>query len=105
MIVSDLSEPTASTEELFLILYCIVDELYQEVTPAWIRLRNGADRMAMTDSEIITLSIMQEGRSNDSELSFHRVVQKDYLHLFPDLISRSRYHRRRKDLTIAGART
>jgi hypothetical protein len=98
MIVSDLSEPTASTEELFLILYCIVDELYQEVTPAWIRLRNGTDRMAMTDSEIITLSIMQEGRSNDSELSFHRVVQKDYLHLFPDLICRSRYHRRRKDL-------
>jgi hypothetical protein len=41
---------------------------------------------------------MQEGRSNDSELSFHRVVAKDYLHLFPGLISRSRYHRRRKDL-------
>jgi hypothetical protein len=41
---------------------------------------------------------VQEGRSNDSELSFHRVVKKDYLNLFPDLISRSRYHRRRKDL-------
>ena len=35
---------------------------------------------------------------NDSELSFHRVVYKDYHHLFPDLISRSRYHRRRKAL-------
>jgi hypothetical protein len=31
-------------------------------------------------------------------LSFHRVVKKNYLHLFPDLICRSRYHRRRKDL-------
>jgi len=41
---------------------------------------------------------MQEGRSNDSELSFHRRVQVDYRHLFPDLISRSRYHRRRKAL-------
>ena len=98
MIVSDLSDPTVSTEELFLIFYCIIDDLYPEVTPDWVRLRNGADRMAMTDSEVITLSIMQEGQSNDSELSFHRVVQKDYLHLFPDLISRSRYHRRRKDL-------
>ena len=29
---------------------------------------------------------------------FHRVVQKDYLHLFPDLISRSRYHRVQKFL-------
>lgn len=36
--------------------------------------------MAMTDSEITTLSVMQEGLSNDSELSCHRVVEKDYLH-------------------------
>ena len=93
-----MTEPTVSTEELFLILYCIIDDLYPEVAPDWVRLRNGADRMEMTDSEIITLSVMQEGRSNDSELSFHRVVRKDYLGLFPDLICRSRYHRRRKDL-------
>ena len=93
-----MTESTASTEELFLILYCIVDDLYPEAALDWVRFRNGTGRMAMTDSEIITLSIMQEGRSNGSELSFHRVVQKDYLHLFPDLICRSRYHRRRKAL-------
>ncbi|MFP4229305.1 MAG: IS982 family transposase [Salinivenus sp.] len=93
-----MTEPTASTEELFLIIYCLIDDLYPEAAPDWVRFRNGTDRMDMTDSEIITLSIMQEGQSNDSELSFHRVVQKDYLHLFPDLICRSRYHRRRKAL-------
>mgnify|MGYP006449806211 FL=1 len=98
MIVSDLSESTPNTEELFLILYCIIDDLYPKVAPDRVRFRNGAGRMRMTDAEIITLSVMQEGQSNDSELSFHRVLQKDYLHLFPDLISRSRYHRRRKDL-------
>ena len=70
--------------------------------------------MDLTDPEVVTLSIMQvvdhascrsckkadptTRNSNDSELSFHRVVKKDYLHLFPDLICRSRYHRRRKDL-------
>lgn len=93
-----MTEPTVSTEDLFLILYCLVDELYHEVAPDSIRQRQGAERMKMTDPEIITLSIMQEGRSNDSELSFHRRVQLDYPHLFPDLVSRSRYHRRRKDL-------
>jgi hypothetical protein len=93
-----MTECDIPTEELFLILYCIVDDLYQETAPDRIRFRNGADRMDLTDPEVITLSIMQEGRSNDSELSFHRVVKKDYLHLFPDLICRSRYHRRRKDL-------
>lgn len=93
-----MTESTASTEELFLILYCMIDDLYPEAAPDEVRFRNGTGRMKMSDSEVITLSIMQEGRSNDSELSFHRVVQKDYLHLFPDLICRSRYHRRRKDL-------
>ena len=93
-----MTECDTSTEELFLTLYCIVDDLYPEAAPDRVRLRNGVDRMDMTDPEVITLSIMQEGRSNDSELSFHRVVKKDYLHLFPDLICRSRYHRRRKDL-------
>ncbi|MGM0706298.1 MAG: hypothetical protein ACQETP_10290 [Bacteroidota bacterium] len=98
-----MPESTPNTEELFLILYCIVDDLYLEVVPDEVRFRNGSNRMKMTDVEIITLSIMQEGRlqeslRNDSELSFHRVVYKDYRHLFPDLISRSRYHRRRKAL-------
>lgn len=98
MIVSDLIETTLPTEELFLVLYCIIDELYKEVAPDWVRQRPGSSRMKMTDPEIICLSVMQEGRSNDSELSFHRLVQKDYLHLFPGLVSRSRYHRRRKAL-------
>jgi hypothetical protein len=68
------------------------------VPPDEILFRNEANRTAMTDAEITTLSIMQEEHSNDSELSFHCVVQKDYRHLFPRLISRSRYHRRRKAL-------
>ena len=93
-----MTECDLSTDELFLILYCIVDDLYPRAAPDRVRFRNGVDRMDLTDPEVITLSIMQEGRSNDSELSFHRVVKKDYLHLFPDLICRSRYHRRRKDL-------
>jgi len=93
-----MTECDLSTDELFLTLYCIVDDLYHEAAPDWVRFRNGTDRMDMTDPEIITISIMQEGQSNDSELSFHRVVRKNYPHLFPDLISRSRYHRRRKDL-------
>ena len=96
MIVFNLSESTLNTEELFLTLYCVIDDLYPKVDPD--QFCNGAARMRMTDAEIITLSVMQEGQSNDSELSFHRILQKGCLHLFPDLISRSQYHRRRKDL-------
>jgi hypothetical protein len=93
-----MPDSTVSTETLFLRLFCLIDDLYRLVAPDSVRHRPGAERMKMSDSEIITLSVMQEGKSNDSELSFHRLVLKDYHHLFPDLVSRSRYHRRRKDL-------
>jgi hypothetical protein len=46
--------------------------------------------MAMTDPEIITLSIVQEGRANVSERSFQRRVKLDDRHLFPNRVSRSR---------------
>jgi hypothetical protein len=66
-----VDEPTLSTEELFLVLYCTIDELYQEAAPDCVQSRPGSDRLEMSDAEVITLSVMQEGRSNDSELSFH----------------------------------
>ena len=62
-----MTECDLSTDELFLILYCIVDDLYPKAAPDRVRFRNGVDRMDLTDPEVITLSIMQEGRSNDSE--------------------------------------
>jgi hypothetical protein len=45
--------------------------------------------MGLSDSEVITLSTMQEGRSNDPEnfRGLHRMVEKDYRHLFSGLIS------------------
>jgi len=97
MTVADQRVATVPTDDLFLALYCVVDELYREVAPDWVKCRPNARCLKMSDSEIITLSVMQEGRSNDSELSFHRRVQVDYAHLFPDPVSRSR--------TTAGATT
>jgi hypothetical protein len=56
-----MTESAVSTEELFLIIYCIADDLYQEAAPDWVRFRNGTGRMAMTDSGIITLSTGARG--------------------------------------------
>jgi len=93
-----MDESTLSTEELFLVFCCTIEELYREAAPDRVRTRPGSDRLEMSDAEIITLSVMQEGRLGGSELSFHRMVEKDYQHLFPDLLSRSRYHRVQKFL-------
>ncbi len=89
---------TPTTDEMFLIVFCLIDDLYNQLVPDSVRFRPGYDRITFADSEVITLSIMQEALSNDSELSLHRIVLKQYLHLFPAMLERSRYHRRRKAL-------
>ena len=54
--------------------------------------------MMLSDAEVVTLSLMQEALSIDSEHAFVRRVRRDYQALFPGLGDRSRYHRRRKAL-------
>lgn len=93
-----MDEATFSLEDMFLLLFCTIDDLYREVVPERVRLRSQHQRIAFSDAEVLTLSVMQEALSNDSERSFHRFVAKNYLHLFPRLLSRERYHRRRKAL-------
>jgi hypothetical protein len=90
---------TASIEDLFLMLYCTIDDLYNELVPTCIQARSQHERITCSDSEVLTLSAMQEALSMDSEESFLRFVRKNYLHLFPHLLSRDRYNRHRRDLT------
>ena len=92
-------EATASLEDLFLTVFCLIDDLYQELVPEALRYRSQHRRIEMSDSEVITLSIMQEALSMDSEESFLRFVRRNYLHLFPVLLARDRYNRRRCALT------
>lgn len=93
-----MDETTFSLEDMFLLLYCLLDDLYEEHAPPAIRLRPQHQRIRFSDAEVLTLSLMQEALSNDSERSFHRFVRRNFLHLFPQLVTRDRYHRRRKAL-------
>ena len=88
----------ASTADLFLVVYTLVDDLYQALVPDPVRLRPGYNRMTLSDSEVVTLSLMQEALSLDSEHAFVRRVRRDHQALFPGLRDRTRYHRRRKAL-------
>ncbi len=53
----------------------------------------------MNDLEIVALSCCMEALSIDSENLLWSKLEKDYATLFPDLIDRSRFNRRRKRLT------
>lgn len=92
-------EATLSLEDLFLTVFCHIDDLYQTIVPHAIKERSQYERIDLADSEVITLTIMQEALSMDAEESFLRFIQKNYLYLFPCLLSRDRYNRRRRDLT------
>lgn len=89
---------TPSLEELLLCVFVLVDDLYDHIAPDAVRHRPGVQRAQFCDSEVITLSLVQEALSMDSEETFHRFVKRNYLYLFPRLLSRDRYHRRRKAL-------
>jgi hypothetical protein len=91
--------PTPTLEALFLIAYALLDDLYRERAPDHVRFRPGYDRCELSDAEVLTLSVMQEALSIDSETAFIRFMRRNYLALFPQLAERSRYHRRRKALT------
>lgn len=91
-------DATLSLDDLFLVLFVTIDDLYEEIAPVSWQRRPGHHRLRCTDSEILTLSLVQEALSMDSETSFHRFIEKNYRALFPGLPSRDRYHRRRKAL-------
>ena len=89
----------SSLDDVFLVAYCLVDDLYAELAPPALRERPRHERLEMSDAEVLTLSLMQEALSMDSESSFLRFVRRNLPHLFPHLLSRDRYSRRRRALT------
>lgn len=91
--------PIASLDDLFLTVFCLLDDLYRDLIPETVRQRPRYERMEMTDAEVLTLSVVQEALSMDSEASFLRFVTREHRHLFPTLLSRDRYTRRRRALT------
>ena len=97
-VTSKATLPDLPFDDLALTIYTLLDDLYHALVPDHVRLRPGRHRMALTDPEVLTLSVLQEARSNDSETSFIRHLRRDHPDLFPDLLSVSRYHRRRKAL-------
>lgn len=92
-------EDVRSLEYMFLVVYTLIDDLYVTLVPEAVKRRSQYGRIELSDSEVLTLSVMQEALSMDSEESFFRFIRRNYLYLFPHLVSRDRYNRRRTALT------
>ena len=85
-------------EDLILISYVMIDELYKQYAPQEVTKRKNISKVKLSDSEIITISICGELAGIDSENSWYNFVKKNYRYLFPDLCCRSKFNRKRRDL-------
>lgn len=85
----------SNLETLWVVIYYYVDEFYQQVKQL---VNRPGPRPQLSDSEVLTICIVGQMMS-DSESAWYRYVRKNHSNEFPNLIERSRYHRRCKDLS------
>ena len=66
-------------EEVVSVLFCLVDDAYRILNP---RLRRYESLKRLSDSEVISLALLQQLRGVQSERSFLRDAQRFFSHLF-----------------------
>lgn len=85
-------------KDLITVVFVIIDDAYEEITPTHIKKRRNYNKATLSDSEIITISIVGELITIDSESAWLTFVKKNYSDLFPDMCDRSRFNRTRRNL-------
>jgi len=83
---------------LITVVYVIVDDIYQTFTPTHIKERRNINTCILSDSEIITISIVGELLTIDSENAWFNFCKKNLRHLFPKFCDRTRFNRTRRSL-------
>jgi hypothetical protein len=87
----------ATTEEAVIVLFCLIDDAYARLNP---RARRYESLKRLSDSEVITLALVQQLRGVESERSFLRDAARFFSHLFPGVVglAPSSLHRRLRKL-------
>ena len=100
--IKDMSKETMSLEDLFIVVYCVIDEYYMLLfgSQAYFR-RSPNNTPQFTDAELITIALVGELTGYNSERAWWRFVSKNYRYLFPRLCDRTRYGRRLRKLKVA----
>ncbi len=89
--------PLATLEEAISVLFCLVDDAYRLINPKG----DGYSALKrLSDSEVITLALLQQLRGVESERSFLRDAERFFSHLFPGVVGLhpSSFHRRVRKL-------
>jgi Transposase DDE domain len=87
----------ASLEEAITVLFCLIDDTYALLNPSG----QGYESIKkLSDSEVLTLALLQQLRGVESERSFLRDAKRFFSHLFPGVaeLYPSSFHRRVRKL-------
>ena len=79
-------------------VYATVDDLYRERYAA-AKPRRPGPAPVLSDSEVITLALLEQWRSDHSERKFVAFVRTHWQSYFPHMLSQSAFNRRVRDLT------
>jgi len=90
--------PLNDMKDVITIIFVIIDDLYNETVVEAVKNRLHKDKAIMSDSEIITIAVIGEIMSIDSENAWLRYVRKNMRDLFPNMCDRSRFNRIRRKL-------
>jgi hypothetical protein len=74
------------------------DEIYHAVTPTHVKELRNIKASNMSNNEIITISVLGELLTIDSEKAWFNFYKKNLKDLFPRLCDRSRFNRTRRSL-------
>ncbi len=85
--------------DLFTIIFVLVDDWYKSEGHKLLRGKAGA-KPEFTDSEMITLMLVQEFIPFPSETQYVGFIRANYLALFPKLVDQSQYNRRARSLRL-----
>lgn len=77
------TEALVPTEDALTVLFCLIDDAYAHLNPQ----ANGYEAIKrLSDSEVLTLVLLQQLRGVESERSFLRDAQRFFSELFPGVV-------------------
>lgn len=92
------TEKINNLKDFFTVSFVLIDDIYNEIIPDSIKNRRNICDSKLSDSEIITISIVGETATIGSENSWFNVVKKSYCDLFPNIGDRTRFNRTKRNL-------
>ena len=84
--------------DLFTNIFVIIDDIYNDIIPITVSNRRNIKDSKLSDSEIITISIVGELLTIDSEKAFFSLLKREYKNLFPKIGDRTRFNRTKRNL-------